>query len=66
MFFFSCAYAYVAEIPSENNIRKTSVFVLLMLVLMFMLMLLLSLLALCLCSCASENQPELIVPQGLN
>ena len=28
---FSCAYAYVAVIPSEDNIRKASVFVLLML-----------------------------------
>ena len=27
----SCAYAYVAVIPSENNIRKTTAFVLLML-----------------------------------
>ena len=45
---FSCAYAYayanayVAVIPSEKNIRKTSVFVLLLLLLMFRLMLLLS------------------------
>ena len=48
-----CAYAYVAVIPSKNNIRKTGVFALLMLVLMFMPMSLLSSLALCLC--ASEN-----------
>ena len=27
----SCAYAYVAVVPSEDNIRKTSVFVLFML-----------------------------------
>ena len=31
MFAYSCAYAYVTVIPSQNNIRKTSVFVLFML-----------------------------------
>lgn len=31
MFVYSCAYAYVTVIPSQNNIRKTSVFVLFML-----------------------------------
>ena len=31
MFCFSCSYAYVAVIPSEDNIRKTSALVLLML-----------------------------------
>ena len=50
------ACAYVAVIPSEDNIRKTSVFVFLMLVLKFMLMLLSSL-VLCLCLYTIKNEP---------
>ena len=49
VFTLMSTYAYAAVIPSEDNIRETSVFVLLMLVLMFMLILLLFSPASCLC-----------------
>ena len=63
---FSCAYAYVAVMPTEDNIRKTSVFVqssdasCLMFMLRLLLFSLASRLWSCLCLCASENQPSKI------